>query len=300
MFYVQLFILGLPIAGLFALLATGVVMVYRASRILNLAQGGMAMFSTYILYWSTNAPGGPRLPVWIGLVVALAFAGALGWSIERYLLRPLRGKPVLSSVIMTVAVLSLLTAVAGSVWGYDRQEAPSILPHGAVRFAGAVLGLDRLMILLITAALMGAVIYLFRRTTLGVAMRAVSDDRSSALLMGIPADRVSSATWVIGSMLAGLAGILLSPIIGLQPINLTLLAIPAYAAALFGGLTSLPITLAGAAVTGVMFSMIPSLPKISTSDFPGARELAIFAAVIAFLFFRWQQMFGAEFARSEQ
>src|SRR5687768_8892424 len=119
MFFVQLFILGLPIAGVFALLATGVVMVYRASGILNLAQGGMAMFAAYAMYFLTNDPNGPGLPIPIGLVGALAFAGALGWATERFLLRPLRGRPVLTSVIMTVAVLALLTSVAGSIWGYD-------------------------------------------------------------------------------------------------------------------------------------------------------------------------------------
>src|SRR5688500_7647635 len=122
MYYVQLLILGLPIAGLFALLATGVVMIYRASRILNLAQGGMAMFSAYILYWLTNDPGGPGLPIIVGVILALVFAAGLGWATERFLLRPLREKPILSSVIMTVAVLAFLTAVAGSIWGYDRQD----------------------------------------------------------------------------------------------------------------------------------------------------------------------------------
>src|ERR1041384_338857 len=256
MFIVQLVILGLPIAGLVAFLATGVVMVYRASRILNLAVGGMAMFSAYVMYWFTKDPHGPGLPVVAGLLAALAFAAVLGWAIERFLMRPLRGQPVLSSVIMTVAVLALLTAVAGSVWGYDRQDAPSLLPHGSVNLLGATIGVDRIAILFLTGAIMAAVILLFKRTTLGVAMRAVSDDRAAALLMGVPADRVSTATWVIGSVLSALAGILLSPIIGLQPINLTLLAIPAYAAALFGGLRSLPLTLAGAGAVGVMFSVV--------------------------------------------
>ncbi|HVL32743.1 MAG TPA: branched-chain amino acid ABC transporter permease, partial [Actinomycetota bacterium] len=273
MYYVQLFILGLPIAGLFALLATGVVMVYRASRVLNLAVGGMAMFTAYIAYWLSNDPSGPGFPAGIAVVVALVFAAAQGWAIERFLLRPLRDRPILASVIMTVGALALLTALAGAIWGYDRQDAPTILPRGSrVSIAGAVLGLDRILILVITAALMAGVILLFQKTTLGVAMRAVSDDRRSALLMGIPADRVSTATWMLGSVLAGVTGILLSPIIGLQPVNLTLLAIPAYAAALFGGLTSLPYTLAGAGVVGVIYSMVPSLPVISTSTFPGARE----------------------------
>lgn len=293
MFYVQLFILGLPIAGVFALLATGVVMVYRASGILNLAQGGMAMFAAYAMYFLTNDPNGPGLPVFVGLVGALVFAGALGWAVERFLLRPLRGRPVLTSVIMTVAVLALLTAVAGSIWGYDRQDAPTLLPRGTnVHLFGTVLGLDRLMILAITGALMAGVMVLFKRTTMGVAMRAVSDNRSAALLMGVPADRVATMTWVLGSILAGIAGILLSPIIGLQPVNLTLLAIPAYAAALFGGLTSLVATMVGAGVVGVMFSLVPSLPGIASSTFPGARELAIFSTLMLFMFFRWQR-FGS-------
>ena len=301
MFYFQLFILGLPIAGLFALLATGVVMVYRASRILNLAVGGMSMATAYVLYWFTNDPGGPGWPVGVGLIVALLFAAVLGWAVERFLLRPLRGRPPLTSVIMTVAVLALLTALAGSVWGYDRRDAPVILPRGHnLHFAGTVLGFDRLMILGITAVLMFAVIYLFRRTILGIAMRAVSDNRSASQLMGVPADRVSTMTWVIGSVLAGIAGILLSPIIGLQPINLTLLAIPAYAAALFGGLNSLWLTLGGAALVGIMYSIVPSLPVIRSHDFPGTRELAIFGAVILFLFFRWQSLFGSSLLEDER
>lgn len=295
MLYVQLVILGLPIAGLFALLATGVVMVYRASRVLNLAVGGVAMFTAYVLYWFTNDPNGPGLPVGAGLPAALAFAATLGWALERFLLRPLEDRPVLTSVIMTVGALALLTGIAGAVWGFDRQDAPVILPTGSnVSVAGAVLGLDRIAIVAITGALMAGVVYLFKRTTLGIAMRAVSDDRRSALLMGIPAPRVSTLTWVLGSLLAGTAGILLSPIIGLQPINLTLLAIPAYAAALFGGLTSLPLTLGGAAIVGIVYSVVPSLPGIATSDFPGVREVVIFASVILFMFFGWQRFAGSE------
>jgi len=293
--YVQLVILGLPIAGLFALLATGVVMVYRASRVLNLAVGGVSMFTAYVLYYLTNDARGPGLPVGIGLVGALAFAVGLGWALERFLLRPLEDRPVLTSVIMTVGVLALLTAVAGSIWGYDRQDAPHVLPDGgSVNVAGAVVGVDRLAILAITALLMGGVVLLFKRTTLGIAMRAVSDDRRSAMLQGIPAPRVSTITWMIGSVLAGIAGILLSPIIGLQPINLTLLAIPAYAAALFGGLTSLPLTMGGAAIVGIVYAVVPSLPGIAQSDFPGSREVVIFASVILFMFFGWQRFAGLE------
>lgn len=295
--YIQLFFLGLPIAGIFALLATGVVMVYRASGILNLAQGGMAMMSAYALYQTHN--WGVPLP--LALVLALGFATWLGWTMERFLLRPLRDRPILVSVIMTVGVLALLTALATLIWTSDRQTAPQIVPDGVLSFAGITLGVDRVFVLLIAAGLMLAVVYLFKRTTLGIAMRAVSDDRHSALLMGIPVDRISSLTWVLGSLLAGAAGILLSPVIGLQPVNLTLLAIPAYAAAVFGGLSSLPLTLLGAGIIGVMYSEIPSLPLIGSqaTTFPGVREVAIFASVVLFLFLRWQSLFGSGLQEEE-
>jgi branched-chain amino acid transport system permease protein len=191
---------------------------------------------------------------------------------------------VLVSVIMTVGVLALFTAIAGHVWGYDRQQAPKLTPDGAITVAGITVGWTQLFILGMTVVIMLAVVYLFKYTTLGIAMRAVADDRRAALLMGVPADRVSSLTWIIGSVLAGLAGILLSPIVELNPLQLTLIAIPAYAAALLGGLTNLPRMVLGAIAVGVLYSEVPSLPGVKTSGFPGLRELAIFGVVIVFMF----------------
>ena len=293
--YIELLIYGLPIAGVFALLATGVVMVYRASKILTLAQGGVAMFVAYVLYQLANDPkvhGGKGfgLPVAVALPIALIVAALLGYVIERVLLRPLRDRPPLVSVIMTVGVLALLTAIAGHVWGYDTQAAPSITPGGSVKFACdafhrcITVGWGNLFILGMTVLLMLAVVYLFKYTTLGIAMRAVADDRRAALLMGIPAERVASLTWILGSVLAGLAGILLSPIVQLNPLVLTLISIPAYAAALFGGLTNLARMVVGAIAVGVLYSEVPALPGIKTSGFPGTRELAIFGVVIIFMF----------------
>jgi branched-chain amino acid transport system permease protein len=268
--YFELFIYGLPIAGVFALLATGVVMVYRASKILTLAQGAVAMFSAYAFYQLNNNPvkyGGKGwgIPIALALPAALVFAGFLGYAIERFLLRPLRDRPLLVSVIMTVGVLALLTAVAGHIWGYDRQQAPKIVPEGAIHIAGISPSWAQLFILGVTIGIMFAVVYLFKYTTLGISMRAVADDRRAALLMGIPADRVSSLTW-------------------LNPLILTLIAIPAYAAALLGGLANLPRMVLGALVVGVLYSEVPALPVVKTSNFPGVRELAIFGVVIVFMF----------------
>jgi branched-subunit amino acid ABC-type transport system permease component len=288
-FWIELIILGLPIAGVFALLATGVVMVYRASKILTLAQGGIAMFTAYVLYQLNNDPAinggkGWDLPIWIALPGAILFAGLLGYVIERFLLRPLRDRPVLVSVIMTVGVLALLTAIAGIVWGYDRQQAPQITPEGPVTFFGITIGQSDVVILAATGVILLFILYLFKYTTLGISMRAVADDRRAALLMGVPADRVSALSWIIGAVLGGLAGILLSPILQLQPLNLTLISIPAYAAALFGGLSNLGRMVIGATVVGVLYSVVPDLPLVKANELPGERELAIFGAVIIFMF----------------
>lgn len=289
--YLELFILGLPTAGLFALLATGVVMIYRASKILTLAQGAVAMITAYMVYQLNNDPAvsggkGFGLPLVIAIPGALIFAAFLGFAMERFLLRPLRDRPVLVSVIMTVGILALITGLAGIIWGYDGRAAPNLVPQGkAVNFIGITLPYNRLMILAVTAVIMFGVVYMFKYTTLGVAMRAVADDRRAALLMGIPADRVSALTWVIGSVLAGMAGILLSPIVQLHPLVLTLLSIPAYAAALLGGLTNLTKMVLGALLVGVLYSLVNELPGIKGTEFPSVRELAIFGVVIVFMFF---------------
>jgi branched-subunit amino acid ABC-type transport system permease component len=299
-FYLQNAILGLPIGVLWALLATGVVMIYRASRVLNLAVGGMSMFSAYIMF---QLSGDERwgLPVAAGVILALAFAALVGWALERFLLRPLRDRPALVSVIMTVGVLAVLTETARKIYGVDRQNAPALLPRGAVRFWGIALGVDQLLILGITLAIMGGIIYLFRYTSLGVSMRAVSDDRRAAQLMGVPVNRVSSLTWILGSLLAGVAGILLSPGLGLTPDGLVFQSIPALAAALFGGLVSIELTFLGALGLGVLWSVLPGVEGggFRLADVVGVQEVAIFALVIAFLVFRWETLFGSELREEE-
>jgi branched-chain amino acid transport system permease protein len=298
-FYLQNIILGLPIGVIWALLATGVVMIYRASRVLNLAVGAMAMISAYVLFqlavqWN--------VPLVLALVLTLGIAAFMGWFIERVLLRPIRDRPTLVSVIMTVGVLALLTELASNIYGQDRQNAPHLLPKGSVHFLGIALGVDQLLTLVITLVIMASIVYLFRATTLGVAMRAVSDDRRAALLMGIPVNRVSSITWIIGSLLAAAAGILLSPQLGLTPQGLVFQSIPALAAALFGGLVSIELTFLGAIILGVLWSVLPGVELGSfrlNDKVIGVQEVAIFAFVIAFLTIRWKALFGSALREEE-
>lgn len=300
-FYLQNIILGLPIGVIWALLATSVVMIYRASRVLNLAVGGTSMISAYMLFQMANDERW-GIPLPIAVVLTIVFAAAIGYVMERFLLRPLRDRPALVSVIMTVGVLSLTTEVAQRVWSVDSQPAPKLLPTGAIRFWGIALGIDQILTFLITLALVGVVMYLFRATSLGVAMRAVSDDRRAALLMGVAVDRVSSLTWIIGSVLGAVAGILIAPQITLTPLGMVFQSIPALAAALFGGLVSIELAFGGAMVLGVLWSVLPGIQVGAfrlNEHVIGVRQIAIFALVVIFLLVRWEALFGSAMKEEE-
>ncbi len=297
MFYLELIIAGLPIGVLWALLATSVVMIYRASRVLNLAIGGTAMFSAYVVWFVSETW---NMPLVVGILAGLAFGTLFGVAMERILLRPLRDKPILVSVIMTVGVLAFTTELASNRFGQDPRKL-EIFPRGAVRFGEIAIGYDRLYVLAVTLSIMAAVVYLFRRTTLGISMRAVSDDRRAALLMGVPSDRVSTITWALGGLLGAVAGILLSPIVTLTPLGLTFQSIPALAAALFGGLVSIELTFFGALALGVLWALLPgiNIGGFRMADLVGIQEAAVFLLVIGFLYVRWEQLFGSELREEE-
>lgn len=293
--HIQNIILGLPIGVIWALLATSVVMIYRASRVLNLAVGGTSMISAYMLFQMADSDRW-GIPLPIAVVLALAFAAGMGYAMERFLLRPLRDRPALVSVIMTIGVLSMCVGVARAVWGIDSQNPPKVLPSGSIKFLDIAVGVDQVLTFLITVAIVAAIVWLFRSTTLGVAMRAVSDDRRAALLMGIAVDRVSSATWIIGTVLGAIAGILSSLTLRVDSLQLVFQSIPALAAALFGGLVSIELAFAGAMVLGVLWNILPGV-QFGTwrlhDKVIGVQEIAIFALVIAFLIVRWQALSGS-------
>jgi branched-chain amino acid transport system permease protein len=277
--YIELFVFGITTGALFGLLALGVVMIYRSTGVLNLAHGAMAMAPAYVTY-TLNKRG---LPVALAALLALVFAALLGLAVER-LMRPLRDRPVLTRVVMTVGILLLVTAIFEKIYTTDPRLAPSLLPLGhtyKVPLLSIRISLEDIGIVAITIILSIALAAFFRRSSLGVAMRAASENRQAATLMGVNPDLVSSLAWGMGSVLAGIAGILLSPH-GMQPFTLVLLAVPAFIASLLAGLESLPGAVIGAAVVGILYYELPQLPLIRSGP-SGMREIGIFAIAIIFL-----------------
>lgn len=307
--YGVLTVLGLAYGASFALLGVGVVAIYRSSRVFNLAHGAMAMLPAFVGYqlasgapieiagvWNLSSPVRVR-PGWLAIILALAFGTLLGYLVDRLLLRPIRERPVLTQVIMTVGVLVLLVGIAVAVWGTFGASPPSFFPLRRVSLAGlSGLSIDNIATVVVTAAVTVALFFFFKFSTLGIAMRAAAENRESAVLMGIDPERLSAITWAGGGFLAALAGVLLTPETQVHPYTTTLLSIPAFVAALLGGLTSLPLTVAAGFGIGIIWTVLPQLingvPFIG--GITGFRELFILVLVLLVLVLRSKTLFTVE------
>jgi sulfate-transporting ATPase len=259
------FLLSLPLIGAYAMLAVGIVVVFRASRVLNLAHGAMAMLPAYVVFEASKR----GLPMLFALPLGIAAGAGLGALIERFFVRPLARQGTTAQTVGTVAVYGLVVAAAAQIWGSGSLEAPHVFPGGGVRIAGSLLTWGQLGLFAISLASTGGFFALFRFTSIGLALRGSAENPRAAGLMGINADRMARIAWMLGGALAGLAGILLAAATNLQPYSLSLQMLPAFVAALIGGLASLPGGLIGAFVVGGAQGMVSAF-----SLFPGLRDLA--------------------------
>lgn len=250
--------LGLVLGAVYAIAASGLVLTYNTSGIFNFAHGAQAMIGAFTYYQLDVAW---ELPAWFALAVVLGVLGpAMGLLQHALIMRGLRDTEQITRIVVTVAVM--LGLVALSQWLWDPQEArvPEMFfgVDSTVTAFGVTLRYHEVICLLIAAALAVSLRALFVRARLGVLMRATVDDPDLLSLAGHDPDRVAARAWVLGSTLAVLAGVLITPVIGgpLEANALTLLVVDAFAAALFGRLRSIPLTFLGAVVLGLMSSYL--------------------------------------------
>jgi ABC-type branched-subunit amino acid transport system ATPase component/branched-subunit amino acid ABC-type transport system permease component len=243
-------LLGLGTGAVYALLAQGLVLVYRGSGILNFAQGALAMVGAYTYYYTVVEHGAPKF---VGLGIALCVCAALGAAIQVVVLQPMRRASGLARVTATLGVLIILQSSAFLWFGHDPVSVPSLLPTQPVRIGSdqLVVGADRLYILAISAGLTALLWFLYKFSAFGLTNSAIAEDQVVAATLGHSPTAIASMNWAIGSALAGLGGVLIAPIIFLEPTNLVLLVLPAMAIALIGRFTSFPLTFLVALVVGV-------------------------------------------------
>lgn len=268
-------ILSTPLVAAYAVFGLGIVVIYQASRVLNLAHGGQAMFSAYG-YLALTDWGVPAVPA---LVLGVIFGGALGYGVERLFVRPLRKISVTAQTVGTVAAFGLFVAVASQIWGTGGDNVPKVFPQGGISVSQSTLTYSQVGLLVIAGGVSIALFAFLKFTDYGLAMRGTADNRRAASLMGIDPDLATSAAWILGGATAALAGILLAAAASLHPVNMSLQAIPAFVAALIGGMGSLPGALAGAAIVGVATGLAGVLPF--TQNVSGGSQLILM--IVAFV-----------------
>jgi len=275
-------LLSVPFVGAYAMFALGITVIYRASRVLNLAHGAMAMIPAYVLYTLTNA----HVPLVAGLPVSVASGAVLGVAVERVFVRRLRRQGPTAQTVGTVAVTGLLIALAGKLWGTTPHIAPQVFPRGFVTVAGTALRWGDIGLFVTGVGVSLGLFAFFKFTQVGLAMRGAAENRRAASLMGIDPDLTAAAAWALGGGLAALGGVLLAAVTDLDPYNLSLQVLPAFVAALLGGLESLAGGLVGAVIAGVVFGLVPllrGLPVVGrVMSYSGASQLllALLAMVV--------------------
>lgn len=263
------------VAGLgSALLAVAVVLTYRATNVLNLALGGVASVSAYVV-WRTWAHG--DAPILFAILLALVVAAALG-ALSNAAMRPLRDARPAVTATATLGVLLVLEAGVSFVWGRPDRFLP-LLVHGAAGHGDLRLGWQQVVTAVIGVLAAAAVAVWVRTTLSGTAALAIGEDIDAARLLGVRPARVAVAVWVVAAVLAGVAGILLSSLTVLNGTEMTLALITSLAAALLARLERLGVAVAGAAAVGALTAMAGSIPAVV--KVPGLVESVGFIAVIA-------------------
>ena len=246
----QLIVSGLANGCVYGLIALGFVLIYKATEQVNFAQGDMMMLGAFVALGLGNDAylGIPFGLACVGAVLAMA---AIGWSIERTVLRRLLGQPQIAVMILTIALGFLLRFVAGAVWGHDPLTFENPVAGTNIRLGALVVGLDEVTVIAVTVLLTVALFAFFGRTRLGIAMQASSQNQLAAYYMGIPVKRIHGLTWALAGATAAVAGILLASKGSIDP-STGFLGIKAFAAAVIGGFGSLPGALAGGLIVGLI------------------------------------------------
>jgi branched-chain amino acid transport system permease protein len=249
-------LIGITVSAVYAISATGLVVTYITSGVFNFAHGAIGMFLAFV-YWELRV--NQHWPTPLALLMTLGvIAPAIGVVLDVAVMRRLlAGASVATKLVVTLAVLLAFQGFALAIWGIKLRALPGLWgDRHTVTVAGLVISWDQITTVLAAVAVAFGLRVLFRRTRLGVAMRAVVDNRELCAIKGISPNRVTAASWAMGSMLAGLAAILIAPGLNLEVNTLSLLVVSAYAAAVVGRLESLPATFVGALVLGVSATLI--------------------------------------------
>jgi branched-chain amino acid transport system permease protein len=284
----QLVASGLALGSIYALLALSLVLINKATDVVNFAQGEMAMFGTFICFTLLTRSGLPLVAV---LILAVPIGALLGIATERIAMRPLQAAPPVNALIATIGLWLVFHHAAGWIWGYDPVRFPSLFSPAPVDILGARIAENSLGIIGVSLAVVVLLYLFFEHTRMGVAMRAASMNRRAAQLMGVNIDRVALVAWALAAAISVVSGFLVAPLTFLDFEMMFAVLLKAFAGAILGGFNSLPGAVVGCLVIGVVENLFAAY--VSTAF----KDTFAFAIIIAVLMFRPQGLFTRRIAK---
>ena len=284
--FLQLTFSGLTNGAILALVALGFVLIYKASDVINFAQGDFLLLGAYMTYAMIVQIG---LPWSVGVLLALVLAVVLGVVVERFVLRPMIGEPAISVIMVTIGLSSVLRAVVSSIWGTTGRSFPGFLPSDPVNIAGAIIPMDRFVAPGLAALLLLIFTLFFRYSKEGIAMRATADDQQAALSMGISVQRVFAIAWSIAAVTAVIGGIIVANIIGVSG-SVASIGLAVFPVVILGGLDSIP----GAIIGGLIIGLISEYTAGYTPGSLNLRSVVPYVVLVLILMIKPYGLFGEE------
>jgi branched-chain amino acid transport system permease protein len=294
--FAQQVVSGAAIGCVYALVALGFVLIYKATEVINFAQGELLMVGAFLALTFVTILG---LNFWLGALLAIAGTAVFGYFLDRVVVRPIVGQPIFAIVMVTIGIgfvsRSSVSMIPG--WGVDTHTIETPFSNRTVSLDELVLSQDHLAIMVLTVALCAVLFLFFRFTKLGVAMQATSQNQLAAYYMGIPVKTVFSLIWGISAAVAAFAGILLAPQAFIHS-NMGFIGIKAFPAAVLGGFGSIP----GAVVGGLIIGIVESLAGFYADGIvhsltgyegeTGAKDMAAYVVLLLVLIVRPEGLFG--------
>ena len=274
--FFQQVISGLATGGIYGSLALALVMIYQATDVVNYAQGEMAMFSTYLAWTMINA----GLPYWVAFFATLVLAFVGGLVIERVVIRPVENAPVLTIVMVCIGLLVILRSIAGWIYSYIQKPFPSPFPQTPLRLGALMVGAHDIGAIGVTLVVLALLYVFFRYTPLGLAMRAAAQNPVSSRLVGIRVGWMLALGWGLAALVGAVGGMMVAPIVFLDPNMMAGILIYAFASATLGGFNSPGGAVVGGFIVGVVENLVGTYVKFIGTELKLTVALAMILIVL--------------------
>ncbi len=287
-FFADLFVNGLMIGSMYALVALGFVLIYKATSVVNFAQGDLVMFGGYIAAAMVSLY---HLPLAVAVPVMLAAMVLLGFALERGVLRPLVGHSVISVVMVTIGLAQILQGSAAMIWGAATLNMPLPIPSAPFVLGEILVSPTSVVAAVISAAFLVGFVVFFRRSRMGIAMRAVANDQQAAMAVGINVRFIFALSWAIAGLAAGIGGLMWGNMLGVDT-HLALVGLKVFPVVILGGLDSIPGAVLGGLIVGAVESVAAGY--IDPYVGGGTKDFIPYVLMILVLMVRPYGFFGRE------